>query len=267
MQVDIIFANHLDTILNTGSSISTRNSLTKRARNLTANFFSTPLISIRKTAWKNALREMEWFLSGSNNIKDLHPSVHSWWIPWVDQNGNIANNYSVQFRSFVGRDQTLDSLEYLTYGIKNHPFSRRNVITTWNTADMASNKTSITNCHGSLIQALVEPTDKTLHLTMVQRSADMVLGVPHNWIQYWALMLYLSHHANCKVGSLFWHGVDCHIYEDHEEAASQIIQLDKTQITTPQLHYSGSSQLFKADDFYLVDDYKPIIKQKLNMTV
>lgn len=267
MQPDIAFADHLKTILDSGSSVSTRNSVTKRVKNLTANFNTTPLISARKTAWKNALREMEWFLSGSNNIKDLHPSVHHWWQPWATSEGLITNNYSIQFRNFAGQDGSLDSLEYLLNGVKYHPFSRRNVITTWNTADMASSKTPITNCHGSLIQALVEPHDKSLHLTMIQRSADMVLGVPHNWIQYWALLLYLAHHTNTQPGTLFWHGVDCHIYSDHEDAAKQIISADKTLISTPMLRYNSTSSNFKADDFSLEGEYKPLLNQKLNMTV
>ena len=35
----------------------------------------TPLISVRKTAWKQALQEMEWFLSGSDNIGHLPAAV------------------------------------------------------------------------------------------------------------------------------------------------------------------------------------------------
>ena len=267
MQVDNKFSIMLEEILTKGSLVLTRNSQTKRYKNLTASFSSTPLLSVRKTAWKNALREMEWFLSGSNNIKDLHPNVHSWWTPWADSKGIINNNYSIQLRSFMGHSGSADSLELLLEGIKHHPFSRRNVITTWNTADMFDKKTPITNCHGSLIQALVEPEDNSLHITMVQRSADMVLGVPHNWIQYWALLLFLASNTGTKPGSLFWHGVDCHIYQDHEQTANSITSLDKTNIKTPQLIYKPTSSQFKADDFYLEGGYNPIITQKLNMTV
>lgn len=271
MKVDQIFAGLLDSILTEGREIDTRNSITKRKINLSATFNETPLIQVRTTAWKNALREMEWFLSGSNNIKDLHPSVHSWWTPWADKIGRVANNYSTQFRKFYGNGRTVDQIDYMIETLQAHPNSRRNVITTWNTADMTSTLTPITNCHGTVIQAFVEP-DNSLHLTMYQRSADMVLGVPHNWIQYWALLIYLAHRSGRKIGSFTWHGGDCHIYQDHIEMAQKIVNhmnhvIPESSFSTPNLIYTPSGEDFKADDFILDARYDSFFKERLKMTV
>jgi thymidylate synthase len=266
MKTDKIFADMLSTIMNFGDDINTRNSVTRRYLHLSTRFDSTPLISVRKTAWKLALREFEWFLSGSNNINDLHPSVRHWWQPWADSNGLIANNYSIQFRDFVGHHGSVDQVKYLIDGIKYHPYSRRNIITTWNTSDMINQSTPITNCHGSLISAFVQP-DKSLHLSMVQRSSDMVLGMPHNWIQYWAFLMYLAKRSDTAVGSLIWTGEDCHIYQNHEDAASKIISSDLSAIKTPNLIYRPTSEDFKADDFSLDSEYKPLISEKLVMTI
>lgn len=266
MQTDSIFINMLDTILSSGSEITTRNSVTKRVRNLTAHFIATPLVCVRKTAWKLALREMEWFLSGSNNINDLHPSVRHWWQPWADDQGLIKNNYSIQFCDFAGHYGSVDQVSALIEGIRHHPFSRRNVITTWNTADMLHPSTPITNCHNSLTQAFVEP-DNSLHLTTYQRSSDMVLGVPHNFIQMWAFLQYLAHHTGRSVGSLTWLGGDCHIYESHIDAAQRLIATDISAIQTPNLLYTPTSNVFKAEDFVLDSDYKPLNNEKLVMIV
>ena len=266
MKTDQIFAEMLDKIITNGKDISTRNSITKRHRNLTATFDSTPLISVRKTAWKLALREFEWFLSGSNNINDLHPSVRHWWQPWAEEDGSINNNYSTQLTDFVGHYGSVNQIEAIIDGIKNHPFSRRNILTTWNTSDMLHSTTKITNCHNSLTQAFVEP-DNSLHLTTYQRSSDMVLGVPHNFIQMWSFLLYLAHQGNRTVGSLTWIGGDCHVYESHYEAASKIINSDLSQITTPNLIYNPTSNNFLANDFSLDSLYIPNNTDKLEMIV
>src|SRR5690606_12956522 len=118
-------------------------------------FTELPLVTIRKTAVKNALREMEWFLSGSSNINDLHPSVRPWWTPWVDKDGEIKNNYSRQFRKYGG---TLDQISTLIEGMKSHPYSTRNLVTTWNSIEMIDPDTPITNCHGTVIQTTGYPS-------------------------------------------------------------------------------------------------------------
>lgn len=262
--VDEGFQDLLREIMEDGVEVDTRNSVCKRVMNQKITFNQTPVVSVRRTAWKSAIREMQWFLSGSSNIKDLHPGVHKWWAPWADENGEIHNNYSKQLRSFT--DHLFDQVAYLQNAIKNHPYGRRSVITTWNTQEMMDPRTPITNCHGTVIQAFVNP-DNTLHLTMYQRSSDMVLGMPHNWIQYWAFMMYLAHHGGRKPGSFTWIGGDCHIYEVHYEAAKEIYEADVSGISTPQLIYTPSSTDFKADDFTLSGDYKPLIKKSLPMVV
>ena len=272
------FQRLLKGILHFGNKINTRNSETLRTRNEMVTFYEAPLVSVRRTAWKSALREFEWFLSGSSDVNDLHESVKKWWEPWADGMGEIKNNYGKQFKRFgieterfkelhEGKFNGLfDQITYLKQSIKDHPFSRRAVITTWNTADMAHPETKITNCHGSIIQAFVEP-DNTLHLTMYQRSSDMVLGLPHNWIQYWAFLQYLAHHGNREVGTFTWIGGDCHIYDNHIEMANRIVDADIKELPKIDLIYKPTSEEFLADDFTLSEKYEPLIKESLEMTV
>lgn len=267
---DLGYAIQLQKCLD-GFKIKSRNSTTYRAMNCSVTFVKTPLVGVRRTAWKNALREMEWFLSGSDNINTLHPKVHHWWKPWARNDGRIRNNYGTQFRRFAGRFQDVDQIKYAIETLKNKPFSRRNVISTWNTADMIHPTTPITNCHGTVIQFFVDPNDN-VHMTMYQRSCDMVLGVPHNWIQYWAFLMYMADLADLNVGSMTWIGGDCHVYEDHKEVAEKIIKAamvdnDKYNWTSPNLICNPSSDEFKADDYSLSDEYKPVMELKAKMVV
>lgn len=267
--VDSFYSAILRECLN-GDVIQSRNEVTFRAIVQTMIFHESPLIQIRKTAWKHALLEMEWFLSGSNNIKDLDPKVHHWWKPWASANGSIKNNYGTQFRRFAGRFSDIDQVNYAIETLKKQPFSRRNVISTWNAADMTHPSTPITNCHGTIIQFFVN-SEQTLDMAMYQRSCDMILGVPHNLIQYWAFLIWIANRTGLKIGRFFWTGGDCHIYEPHIDLAEEIVDLAFDNTKKPwksyKLLYNPTSENFKASDFSLDKKYEPILKKSTKMVI
>ena len=264
MWVDVAYQDLLRQLLKFGVEVETRNSKVKRLMNWTVTFAKTPLISLRKTAWKSALREWEWFMSGSEDIEDLHPSVRHWWEPFA-RGGIVKNNYGAQFCHF-GTYPGFDQVAYLIESVKEHPFSRRSVITTWNTQEMADKETPITNCHGSLIQCFVNP-DNTLDMTMYQRSCDAVVGVPHNWIQYWAFLMWLAHLTKRKVGHFTWIGGDVHLYEVHKELARKIIDTEGQKETPVLVYRAEGDKEFEAEDFVLSGEYVPTLHDKAEMVV
>ena len=250
-----------------GEKVRTRNSDCWRAEpGLRCVFDRTPLITARRTAWKNCLREWGWFMSGSNRVSDLHPSVRPWWEPWQSEAGNVRYNYSRQFRAFWGREgASVDQIATLIGGIRLHPMSRRNVITTWNTADMVSPDCPITNCHGTVIQATGHE-DGRLTLTTYQRSVDVICGLPHNWLQYWAFLLWLCARTERTPGRLVWIGGDIHVYEAHLDLARRIVALESLP-EQPELVYTPVGMQFAADEFRLDRDYRPAIEEKVVMVV
>lgn len=241
-------------------------------------FRSTPLVGIRKTAWKSALREWEWFLSGSSNVRDLHPSVRKWWEPWASPSGRVKYNYGEQLREQV-YDATdyaapglkpcvgaFDQIAAFVDGIRSKPHSARHVISTWYSPEMYSPECPITNCHGTVIQASVN--DGVLDLFTYQRSADLICGVPHNWIQYWAFLLWLSHRTGFKAGRLIWQGGDVHCYSAHESMIEKLLRIGAGSCQrTPQLIYTPSGDEFRADDFRLDGEYRPVITESVEMVV
>lgn len=264
---DSVYVDLLAALLHDGTRLTTRNSKVSRLFVVPIHFEIAPLISIRKTAWKSALREMEWFLSGSNDLEDLHPSVRAWWEPWANDQDCVVNNYSVMFRQ-AGHLRACDPIEYLIAGTRDHPFSRRNLITTWDTERMTHKNTLITNCHGTVIHTFVQP-DNSLHLVTYQRSVDTVCGLPHNWIQYWALLLWLAHRTNKTVGSFTWIGGDVHLYQEHEDLALSMIELHKFSPppSPPNLVYTPTSEEFLASDFSLDGPYNPVLTSPAKMIV
>ena len=99
--VDYEYQKLISYVLAAGKKVITRNSEVTKIANYSLVFNATPLVSIRKTAWKQCLAEWEWFMSGSNYIPNLHESVRHWWKPWGGDSGVVDNNYSQQFRDFV----------------------------------------------------------------------------------------------------------------------------------------------------------------------
>lgn len=265
---DEIFRELVEDVLVNGNYMDTRNGKVVRSTNKMITFDSTPLIGIRKTSWKNALREWEWFMSGSSHLEDLHPSVRSWWEPFA-VDGCVNYNYSAQLRMAVGYDldKYCDQIMYLIDGIKSNPTSRRLVATTWNASDMTNSDCPITNCHGTVIQFFAQPNGK-LDLTMYQRSCDLMLGVPHNWIQYWAFLQYMAHVTGKLVGSFTWVGGDVHVYNSHIEMAYKMLKHNEQLPRVPQMeYYPSEGTTFKADDFVLDAEYEPVFKERLKMEV
>jgi len=267
--VDATYADLICSILDDGEELMTRNSVCRRMVAMQIEFNVVPLVSARKTAWKNCLREWEWFMSGSCNIWDLHEKVRSWWQPWANHIGNVPFNYSQQFRNFRGSligNIAVDQIALMLDGVQNHPFSRRNVITTWNTADMTHSSCPITNCHGTIIQAFVGKNNG-LTLVTYQRSVDVICGLPHNWFQYWAFLMWLAYRTGRIASKLVWIGGDVHIYQAHYDLARRIADAKKQCLRTPGLVYTPTSEDFKADDFSLDKEYQPVLQDRAEMIV
>lgn len=99
-------------------------------------------------------------------------------------------------------------------------------------------------------------------------SADMMLGVPHNWVQYWAMLLYFANKTGFEVGTMQWILGDAHIYleESHLEVANSILKAGKYQSNEINLIYNPSSEAFLAKDFTIdstVPDPVTTVRPKL----
>jgi thymidylate synthase len=265
------YADLLSTILLEGDVLETRNhSCYSYTDSYTVTFDKTPLVTVRKTAWKFALTEMEWFLSGEAKVPE---KLSKWWIGQTNEVGEYQRGYSQQLRdytSYNGEDRFgFDQIEFLIEALKNHPNSRRLITTTWHPEEMAS-ITSINNnpntpscCHGSLVQYYVR--NGKLKMTVFARSQDVLLGTVHNWIQYWAYLTWLAHRTGYEVGAMTWIFGDAHIYDhpSHVDTARDIIAHSINGYDDGiTLEYNPTSEEFKASDFTIKNVPEPIVKSK-----
>jgi thymidylate synthase len=259
-KTDLIYRSLIAQILESDEKVITRNAEVFRSFTIpTILFTSTPLVTVRKTAWKKAIREMEWFLSGSPKCPD---ELLDWWDGQLNSNGYYLSGYGEQLRAF---DSRFDQIENLLHGIHNHPYSRRHVITTWHPEEMAEitklnkNPKTPATCHTTLAQFFCSP-DGGISMRSYQRSADMLLGAPHNWIQSWALLMWVAEKTGRVCDKMLWTFGDAHIYaeESHLRAAREILDAPRSFTARfnglPKLCYEKSSVDFRAEDFCIVGE-------------
>lgn len=276
------YINLLEDVLKYGNNVTTRGNSTRSNLLLDPIQLETfPLVTIRKTAWKKAIREMEWFMSGKSICPD---ELLDWWEGQLNPNRQLVDGYAAQLRSSTSTNAygvltSFDQVAFILEGLKNNPNSRRLIMTTWNPGEMANitkvndNPQTPTCCHGTMTQFFVR--NNTLNMKHYQRSADLLLGVPHNWVQYWALLLYFAHHAGLNPGWIRWDFGDAHIYNEpsHMNTAREIAYgHDDVDFETDdcELVYKCSGELdnfgtpkFKASDFKVIGEIpKPLVTLK-----
>jgi len=93
---DLTYASILQDILRFNNVVETRNHSCYCKPFLdNVTFDSLPLITVRKTAWKLALTEMEWFMSGDSKCPE---KLAKWWAGQLNPEGKYLAGYPQQLR-------------------------------------------------------------------------------------------------------------------------------------------------------------------------
>jgi thymidylate synthase len=223
-----------------------------------------PLLTTKKLHVRSIIHELLWFLKGDTNIRYLKDNGVSIWDEWADENGDLGEVYGKQWRAWedvrllpraewgdahtrikwaergyevvgilddpglVVIRREVDQISRLVHDLKNHPESRRHIVSAWNPAVIEDQ--ALPPCH-SLFQLYV--ADGRLSCQLYQRSADVFLGVPFNIFSYSLLVIMLAQQCGYTPGEFVWTGGDVHLYSNHIEQAR--VQLTRTPRPFPQL--------------------------------
>ena len=222
---------------------------------------SFPLLTTKTVFFKGLAYELLWFLEGSTNVRWLQEHNVHIWDEWADENGDLGPVYGAQWRSWPAPtpddpNRTIDQISNVLDLIRNHPDSRRMVVSAWNPAEVEN--MALPPCH-ALFQFYV--ADGRLSCQLYQRSCDMFLGVPFNIASYSLLTLMMAQQAGLEPGEFVWTGGDCHIYDNHVEQF--IEQLGREPYPYPQIQIDKEPSLFdyKYEDFHILGyQHHPTIK-------
>lgn len=174
-----------------------------------------PLLTTKKMEWKSIIRELLWYLSGENHIRNLRKYTKIW-DAWADEDGNLETAYGYYWRHFPSAQKDkngnwkvreVDQIQNIIDEIKNKPYSRRLVVTAWEPGNATTSK--LPPCHYTF--AFNVSGDK-LNCHLTQRSGDIALGIPFNLAAYSMLTHIIANETNLQVGQFAHTIIDAHIY-------------------------------------------------------
>ena len=212
-----------------------------------------PLLTTKKLHLRSIIHELLWFLRGDTNIQYLHDNKVTIWDEWADENGELGPVYGHQWRSWPDYDGgTIDQIANVVDLIKNHPDSRRMIVSAWNVAEVE--KLALPPCH-TLFQFYV--ADGRLSLQLYQRSADTFLGVPFNIASYALLLQMMAQVTGLEAGEFIHTTGDTHLYLNHLDQAH--LQLTREPRPLPRMVLNPEVKdlfSFRYEDFQL-EGYDP----------
>lgn len=223
-----------------------------------------PLLTTKKLHLKSIIHELMWFLAGDTNVRYLQENGVRIWNEWADpETGELGPVYGHQWRSWPDyKGGTIDQISQVVDLIKNHPDSRRMLVSAWNPAEV--DEMALPPCH-CLFQFYV--ADGRLSLQLYQRSADTFLGVPFNIASYALLLQMMAQVTGLEAGEFIHTTGDTHLYLNHLEQAR--LQLTREPRPLPRMIINPDVKSifdFKYEDFQLEGyDPHPHIKAEVSV--
>jgi thymidylate synthase len=216
-----------------------------------------PILTIRKTAFKNCLDEILWiWQKKSNNVHDLHSHI---WDAWADETGSIGKAYGYQLaKKAIYPEGEFDQVDRVLYDLKHHPASRRIMTNIYNFEDL--HEMHLYPCAYSMT---FNVSGDTLNGILNQRSNDMLTANNWNVLQYSLLLMMIAQVSGLKAGTLLHVIADAHIYDRHVDLIKEIMA--KPQHPAPKLKMDPSITNFydfTVDSFELEDyEYEKLGKK------
>lgn len=98
-----------------------------------------PLLTTKQMHWNSVVRELLWYLSGEDHIRNLRKHTKIW-DAWADENGNLDTAYGYYWRRFPSARRNaagewevreVDQIRFVIDTLEREPTSRRLVVSAW----------------------------------------------------------------------------------------------------------------------------------------
>lgn len=126
-------------------------------------------------------------------------------------------------------EKAINQVEKALETLLADPYNRRIIVSGWRVDEL--DKAALPCCH--VAYQWVALPDGTLHMTMWQRSADTLLGIPFNIATCAVFLEVMARLAGLKPAGLTIFLTDAHLYENHVEQVS--LQLSREVKASPRL--------------------------------
>jgi thymidylate synthase len=224
-----------------------------------------PLLTTKKMHWGSVLRELLWYLSGEDHIRNLRQHTKIW-DAWADDEGRLDTAYGYYWRRFpsatLAKDGTwqvreIDQIANVLNALRTDPTSRRMVVSAWEPGNAWGSR--LPPCHYTFAFQVLEGR---LNCHLNQRSGDVALGIPFNLAAYATLTQMLAQDADLALGTFSHTIVDAHIYTaradgsmaEYDHVAGLLEQLERKPLPLPRLVIARKPfEELRYEDFELQD--------------
>ena len=234
-----------------------------------------PILTERSIAgfWRKPIGEIKCFISGGHTLEDLKEyGCENFWAAWATKEkcekrgfpeGDLGpGSYGRAFHDFPMPDgKTFNQFEALIDQIKENPELRTHFISPWIPfynfrTKKLKQQVVVSPCHGWI---KVRIFNGKILFQVVQRSGDVVVGVPSNKTQYVALCLALAKEVGYEPWIYEHIILEPHIFVDQVESAREMLSREPRCLPTLTIsdEVAGKSFFeFMPSDFIL-SDYNP----------
>jgi len=210
-----------------------------------------PILTIRRTYWKTAVKELLWiWQKKSNNIADLDARI---WDSWADETGSIGKAYGYQLGvKHHYPEGDMDQVDRVLYDLKHNPASRRILTNIYNFQDL--HEMHLYPCAYSMT---FNVSGNKLNAILNQRSQDMLAANNWNVVQYAVLVHMMAQSSGLIPGELVHVIADAHIYDRHVPIIEKM--LTQTPVEAPTFSVDPSVTDFYAftPDSFKLEGYTP----------
>lgn len=206
-----------------------------------------PLLSLRKMSF-SFVSEIMWFVSGQKDTTWLsqHTKI---WDAFKDETGEVSSAYGYRWREHFGVDQ----LDTVIAKLEKDKSTRHAVMMMWSPKDDLLLPQKNVPCPFALTLNII--SDR-LHLHLIIRSNDMILGFPTDVAGFAFLQHIIARKLDVPVGMLTVSISNAHIYENQmhvvEELAVRPLDEHIVSFITPELSYERAYML----DDSLIDEVR-----------
>ncbi len=246
-----------------------------------------PLITERdfEKGFFGAMGEHIGFLNGARTLEELIsfgcPKIY--WDKWVTkekcnhfglEEGDLGpGSYGPGWARVPTPDgKFFDQIENIQNQIRKSPFIRTHKIDPWIPYYTASGnkefprRVVVAPCHG-WIRVFVDEEKKTIDILHTQRSADVLVGLVSNIVQYAGFGLMLSQTLGYTFRRLNYMIEDAHIYESQYKYVDEVLSRPTERFPTIKLNKTLERiQDYRKTDFS-IEDYYPGEKMFLDTPV